>query len=231
MKSCIRRFSVAVVTTVVLMGRLGSVVGFAPSSASRHGFGKTRQQIPKALFAFKTHSTLYETSSSEDSLEKKNNDNSLRSSLRKATGFSLTALRTTCRAATGISLSAIYLATVAATGAWIRQTTKFVLSIFPPWARYFVQPFLILYYVPIFILRNLTGPTRRRAKKTHEAVLESWKDAVQKADETVTYWPVHVDEEGIYSDMNELDIREGVVESIEVARDQEEKKAGEDGKT
>jgi len=80
-----------------------------------------------------------------------------------------------------------------------------------------------MYYVPIFILRNLTGPTRRRAQRTHQAVLDSWKDAVQKADETVTYWPIHVDDDGIYSDMNELDIQEGVVESIEIARDEREK--------
>lgn len=140
------------------------------------------------------------------------------------TGFSLTALRATCRAATGISFTAIYVATVAATGNWIRQTTKFVLSIFPAWARYFVQPFLILYYVPIFILRNLTGPTRRRARQSHQAVLDSWKEAVQKADETVAYWPIHVDEEGyIESDMPEIDLKEGVTESIEVARDEEEK--------
>lgn len=145
----------------------------------------------------------------------------LRTTLRTATGFSWTALRTTCRAATGISFTAIYLTTLAATGNWIRQTTKFVLSIFPPWARYFVQPFLILYYVPIFILRNLTGPTRRRARKTHEAVLDSWKDAVQKADDKVAYWPIHVDAEGNFeSDMGELDMRDGVMESIEVAKDE-----------
>ena len=216
MKCCIPRFSVGVVTTLFVL-HLRSVAGFTSYS---HGLARTRQSAD-AMFAFKSHSTLYKAASSEDPSEKK--ENSLRISLRKATGFSLTALRKTCRAATGISLSAIYLATVAATGEWIRQTTKFVLSIFPPWARYFVQPFLILYYVPIFILRNLTGPTRTRAEKTHEAVLDSWKDAVQKADDTVAYWPIHVDEEGIYSDMNEIDIREGVVESIEIARDEQEK--------
>mmetsp|Transcript_2565 Transcript_2565/g.5068 ORF Transcript_2565/g.5068 Transcript_2565/m.5068 type:complete len:231 (-) Transcript_2565:133-825(-) len=220
MKCCIPRFAV----TLLTLGYLGRVAGFASFYSSHHHrqqLARIRPSSDVVLFAFKSHSSLYEATGSEDPSER--NENSLRSSLRKATGFSLTALRATCRAATGISLSAIYLATVAATGEWIRQTTKFVLSIFPPWMRYFVQPFLILYYVPMFILRNLTGPTRRRAQKTHEAVLDSWKDAVQKADETVTYWPMHVDDEGIYSDMNELDIREGVVESIEIARDEQEK--------
>jgi hypothetical protein len=152
------------------------------------------------------------------------NDGTLRASLRKATGFSLTALRATCRAATGISFSAVYLATLAAAGNWIRQTTKFVLSIFPPWARYFVQPFLILYYVPIFVLRNVTGPTRQQARKTHEAVLDSWKDAIQRADEKVSYWPLHVNEDGnIVSDISEIDLNEAVEESIEVARDEDSK--------
>lgn len=74
---------------------------------------------------------LWEAQWTSPDKEKKNPISALRTSLRKATGFSLTALRATCRAATGISLSTIYLATVAATGNWIRQTTKFVLSIFP----------------------------------------------------------------------------------------------------
>lgn len=182
-----------------------------------------------ALFAFKSSSSslqplhVTQQESNEPAKNKKQGlFSGIRTSLRKATGFSLTALRTTFRTATGISFTAIYLTTLAATGNWIRQTTKFVLSIFPPWARYFVQPFLILYYVPIFILRNLTGPTRRRARKTHEAVLDSWKDAVQKADDKVAYWPIHVDEEGNFeSDMGELDMRDGVMESLEVAKDEE----------
>jgi hypothetical protein len=163
---------------------------------------------------------LSASTKSEDHNNTKDELEGLRGSLRKMTGFSWTALRKTCRAATGISLSAIYLACLAATGNWIRQTTKFVLSALPPWARYFVQPFLILYYVPIFILRNLVGPTRLRARRTHDAVLDGWKDAVGKADDTVAYWPIHVDEEGyIQSDFQEIDLKDGVAESIEVANE------------
>lgn len=192
------------------------------TSSRRHGTNKSCSALITSLYATKAENdeaalqhNEKESRSQEGSIAK------LRTSLRTATGFSLTALRTTCRAATGVSLTAIYLATLAATGNWIRQTTKFALSIFPPWARYFVQPFLIFYYVPIFILRNVTGPTRRRARKTHEAVLDSWKEAVEKADETVAYWPIHVDNEGHFeSDLNEIDMRKGVLESIEIARDE-----------
>ena len=232
-----------VTTTCFLLLLCNAVSGFAspsfcesssptkrPTTATKFSTPHCRHvgETPRLLFAFKASSSIplheakAENNEPANNQDKKGPFSALRTSLRKATGFSLTALRTTCRAATGMSLTAIYLTTLAATGNWIRQATKFVLSIFPPWARYFVQPFLILYYVPIFILRNITGPTRRRALKTHEAVLDSWKDAVQKADETVAYWPIHVDEEGHFeSDMSELDMREGVMESIEVAREEE----------
>lgn len=104
------------------------------------------------------------------------------------------------------------------------------LSVRQPWARYFAQPFLILYYVPIFILRNVTGPAHREARETHQAVLDSWKEAVQKADEKVAYWPIHVDEDGnIESDIGELDMQEAVVESIEIARDDESEGARKSG--
>jgi hypothetical protein len=118
----------------------------------------------------------------------------LRDRLRRATGFSLTAFRATGRAATGISFTAIYGTAVAVSGLWIRKITSVFLSVFPAWFRYFLQPILIAYYLPIFIIRGLTGPTRRQAKAKHEAVKESWKDAIQFAKQTENdgYWPVQV---------------------------------------
>lgn len=231
------RFEIALVAALMLFyGQFAGVSGFA--SSPTHTFASRTAYAPLILHrkeivlaTTKSLSILFESKPGVNNSSQEEDSNTLRSSLRKLTGFSLTALRATCRAATGISLTTIYLATVAATGAWIRQTTKFVLSIFPPWARYFVQPFLVLYYVPMFFLRNLTGPTRRQARKSHEAVLDSWKDAVQKADDTVAYWPIHVDEEGyIESDMGEIDLRDGVSESIEVAKDEADKKQAEEKK-
>ena len=119
---------------------------------------------------------------------------SLRDRLRQATGFSLTACRAAGRTATGISFTAIYGTAVAVSGLWIRKTTSVVLAIFPAWFRYFLQPILIAYYLPIFIIRGLTGPTRKQAQAKHKAVKESWKDAIEfaKQAENSGYWPVLV---------------------------------------
>jgi hypothetical protein len=142
----------------------------------------------------------------------------VRARLRRLTGFSLTALRATARAATGISLTALYASTVAVSGAWIRQTMKVILAIFPAWLRYFVQPFLVLYYVPLFLLRTLSSPNRTVQKTKHEAFVESWKHAVEVADEKSSYWPLHVGLEGRFEvDLAELDVNEAVAESVEVA--------------
>ena len=124
----------------------------------------------------------------------------LRDSLRQATGFSLTVFRATLRGITGISLTAIYASTIAVTGLWIRKVTSIILSVFPSWFRYFLQPFLVLYYAPLFIVRNLTGPTRKRARQQHTNVLEGWKDAVEYAEQTKQdgYWPVVVSADGYF---------------------------------
>lgn len=118
----------------------------------------------------------------------------LRDRLRRATGFSLTAFRAAVRAATGVSLTAIYGTTVAASGLWIRKTTSVVMSVFPAWFRYFLQPLLIAYYLPMFIIRGLTGPTRKQARAKHEAVKESWREAIHFAKQAKSqgYWPVQL---------------------------------------
>jgi len=135
---------------------------------------------------------IYMTSNRED--ESAGSVILLRDRLRQATGFSLTAVRAALRAATGISLTTIYGTAVAASGLWIRKTTSVVLAVFPAWFRYFLQPILIAYYLPIFIVRGLTGPTRKQAKAKHLAVKESWKDAIRfaKQTENTGYWPVRI---------------------------------------
>ena len=129
-----------------------------------------------------------ETSSSKSAIQ------TVRDELRKLTGFSFTVFRKTLRGITGISLTAIYASTVAATGLWIRKITSIILSVFPSGFRYFLQPFLVAYYVPLFILRSLTGPVRKRARAKHEQVVDAWKDAVEYAEqiEQDGYWPVTV---------------------------------------
>mmetsp|Transcript_55294 Transcript_55294/g.134306 ORF Transcript_55294/g.134306 Transcript_55294/m.134306 type:complete len:311 (+) Transcript_55294:278-1210(+) len=118
----------------------------------------------------------------------------VRDELRKLTGFSFTVFRKTLRGITGISLTAIYASTIAATGLWIRKITSVILSVFPSGFRYFLQPFLVAYYGPLFILRSLTGPVRKRARAKHEQVVDAWKDAVEYAERTEQdgYWPVIV---------------------------------------
>lgn len=129
-----------------------------------------------------------------------NDKSALRDSVRKLTGVSLTALRATMRAATGISLTLIYASTLAATGAWIRNVTKVILARFPASFRYFLQPILVFYYAPLFILRNLTGPTRKNARKKREEFLDGWKDAVKTAEEKSTSWPLYLDNKDGYID-------------------------------
>jgi hypothetical protein len=102
----------------------------------------------------------------------------LRDKLRQATGFSSTAFRSAWRTATGVSLSALYATTALIAGLWIRTISATVLGIFPAWFRYFIQPFLVLYYAPIFILRGLSGPTRKNARAKHELVIDGWKEAI-----------------------------------------------------
>jgi len=159
--------------------------------------------------------------------EEKPYDNSLRDMLRKATGFSLTACRASTRAATGISLSALYGSSMAATSDVVRKTMKWMLSPFPTWFRYFLQPFLVFYYTPLFIVRNLTGPTRHRALESHEAVIQGWKAAVVAAEKSSNgYWPVRVTEDGeIVTSPSEsgesVDIADGVAESVNAMMEQD----------
>lgn len=152
--------------------------------------------------------------------------NSVRDTARSLTGMSFTAIRATARAATGISLTAIYASTLAATSLWIRQTMKYILSVVPPPLRYFVQPFLVLYYAPLFWMRQVSRHNKRRKDQrgAHEALIEGWKQAVAQADETVSYWPIHLSPDGEFeTDLSEMDVSDAISESIEVTYDDNKK--------
>ena len=219
-----RSASVSAIVCLALL--LDTTYGFVPSSSALNrvrltsfdgiATGDGNRPALSSRWMMTIQSSALSLSEQSD-LDDNKNSVSIRSRLRKMTGFSLTALRRTMRLTTGISLTAVYASTLAVTGAWIRQTMKVILAIFPAWLRYFVQPFLVLYYTPLFILRNLTGPTRKRAKSTHEHFIEGWKQAIQTADEQSSYWPVHVEKDGsLKKDIDELDIRDAVAESVEV---------------
>jgi len=153
----------------------------------------------------------------------------VRNKLRQATGFSFTVFRATLRGITGISLSALYAGALAATGLWVRKTMSVMLSVFPSGFRYFLQPFLVMYYTPLILLRSLTSPTtRKRAVAKHETVLEAWKEAVAVADKTEKegYWPVVVNEEGYFEltkppsvdgIRSDMDVAEAMAQTVEQA--------------
>ncbi len=162
----------------------------------------------------------------------------VRNRLRKATGFSFTVFRATLRGITGISLSALYAGALAASGLWIRKTMSTVLSAFPSGFRYFLQPFLVMYYTPLILLKSLTSPTtRKRAVAKHETVIEAYKEAVVVASKTEEdgYWPVVVNDEGYFeltkppsvsSDADMADSMAAAVEhAMEIKSESDEKDA------
>mmetsp|Transcript_3812 Transcript_3812/g.5520 ORF Transcript_3812/g.5520 Transcript_3812/m.5520 type:complete len:232 (+) Transcript_3812:100-795(+) len=139
----------------------------------------------------------------------------LRAMLRKTTGFSLTATRAACRAATGISISSIFAK---------------VLSIFPLFLRFFIQPLLVLYYTPLVLLKAMVGPTAEYSaeqKAKHEVFIEGWKDAIKIATEVNEsgYWPVRVTEDGTIEavsppdleDASTVNLNKAIVQSVSLA--------------
>mmetsp|Transcript_18709 Transcript_18709/g.26360 ORF Transcript_18709/g.26360 Transcript_18709/m.26360 type:complete len:216 (+) Transcript_18709:164-811(+) len=109
----------------------------------------------------------------------------IRASLRAATGFSLTAMRTTLRGLTGVSVT---------------TTMKVFCGLFPAWFRSFLQPFLILYYTPLMILRSWIGNTKTsisEQRAAHQTIVQGWRDAVAVAEAANEdgYWPVSIDGE------------------------------------
>ncbi len=133
-------------------------------------------------------STAFSLSSSSDSVE--NDAHSTRSKLRQITGFSLTAFRATIRGITGISLSQV-----------ISNTIRTILGVLRPGFRWILQPLLIVYYVPILVVRYyLIGPSQQYvedSRKGHEKLVDGWRKAVEAAEKAHAdgYWPVHLNGE------------------------------------
>lgn len=76
------------------------------------------------------------SSNSDDSVDDSKHQMSLRDRLRQITGFSFTAFRTTLRGITGISLTAMYEVAFVTTSAFVRNTMKVIVGVFPTWVSY-----------------------------------------------------------------------------------------------
>lgn len=119
----------------------------------------------------------------------------IRTTLRRVTGFSWTAFRTTLRTITGISLTTLYMTTMAMTNVYVRSIMKNVLYYVPSSLRYFIQPLLILYYVPLYIIKNFCYRhgiffVASKDKEIDDDIMDrSWKQAVANADGTLANWP------------------------------------------
>lgn len=135
----------------------------------------------------------------------------IRNSVRAATGFSLTAVRASIRTATGLSLTASV------------KSMSTVLSMFPTWFRYFIQPFLVLYYTPLMIIKSLVGSTNKEAFAAHENVVEGWKLAIERAELKTTELgkalPVHVDDGNIVTndELDQQQAADAIADSLNVA--------------
>lgn len=98
------------------------------------------------------------------------------------------------------------------------------------WARAFMQPFLIIYYAPLVILRSMVGTSnssRKEQRLAHEQFMEGLKDAV-KASEKLNeggYWPVRIDDDGNFevvpppdpdSLLKPINIADAIADSVEL---------------
>jgi hypothetical protein len=84
---------------------------------------------------------------------------------------------------------------------------KTILAPIPASVRFFLQFFLVLYYAPLYIVRNLTGPTRKNAHKKRKEFLEGWNDAVKAAEEKSTSWPLDPNKDGfIDAEIEKVDV-------------------------
>jgi len=152
----------------------------------------------------------------------------IRHKLRRITGLSLSALRGTLRASTGFSLTAARTASRGLTGVSVTKIIKSLTAIFPSSIRYFMQPFFILYFTPIMILKNLCdSPARAERLAAHEKLVEGWKDAIKQAEnlQNGKYWPIRVNVDGeietveLPSSESEQNVKinDAIVDSLDVS--------------
>jgi len=178
------------------------------SASSYQSLSHRRRQSP--AFASSTiqrinHTNIYSNSNNSNNNSVSTSIDSLaqiltnlRTKLRQLTGFSVSAIRASLRVSTGFSLTAARLALRGFTGGVVTKTMKHFTAIFPSQVRYFMQPFLILYFTPVMILKSLADRPKDYTQRlaSHEKLLNGWKSAVRRAERVQNtngnYWPVHV---------------------------------------
>lgn len=145
---------------------------------------------------------------------------SIRRELGKLTGVSFSAVRATLRKTTGISLTAIRTFLRALTGVSISRTVKSLVGLLPPWFRYFLQPFLVFYYVPLLILKGLVGSTstsKQEAMTSHLKLVEYYKEAVKLANSKDSDFPIHMVEDGTFTyDLEDGNMNDALVRAIQM---------------
>ncbi|GFH60634.1 hypothetical protein CTEN210_17110 [Chaetoceros tenuissimus] len=145
---------------------------------------------------------------------------SIRRELGKLTGVSFSAMRATVRGTTGISLTAIRTFLRALTGVSISRTVKSLVGLLPPWFRYFLQPFLVFYYVPLLILKGLVGSTstsKQEAMASHLKLVEYYKEAVKLANSKDSEFPIHMVEDGTFTyDLEDGNMNDALVRAIQM---------------
>jgi len=124
------------------------------------------------------------------------NNEGIRNKLRQLTGFSISAIRLSLHA----SITAARLGLQGFTGKVVTKTMKRFTAIFPTWIRYFMQPFLVMYFTPVMVLKSLCDRPKNynEALASHEKLVQGWKNAVERAElvQNGEYWPVHVNADG-----------------------------------
>ena len=181
----------APINILLLLTALACLTLSASAFSAIHPLGLTATTHPSKL----SSSTTPHTMSTKDDAITATATVTLRTKWRNVTGISLTAIRAMLRTTTGISMTAMYTAAYLATSAVVRNIMAMFLHVLPTWLRYFVQPFLILYYVPWFVLRTWSDRTAYALKEEHHRTLISnWKGAIETAGKIAGegYWPVKV---------------------------------------
>jgi len=139
------------------------------------------------------------------------------------TGISLSAIRQSFRTTTGLSLTATRTALRGLTGVSVTASMRMLFGVFPPWFRYFLQPFFILYYTPLMIVKcfllGSTKTSKEEALAAHEKVIEGWKDAIRAAEQMQEYFPLHVSDEGKIESLtpHSTPMTDAIVESLDIA--------------
>jgi len=135
----------------------------------------------------------------------------VRSYMRAATGFSITSLRATMRAATGVSITKLVKKFTGMIPIGVRSAFPKVNNVYKNSSitrmlgsllvlfqlRFIFQPFLILYFWPLFLFRCLLGlskDSKIEARQNHNRFVTAWKDALKAAQEAneSDKWPFNV---------------------------------------